>query len=82
MPKDQEYWFESIGYGSGLPVSWQVWGLCAAYSLANVAAALLVAERSPIGFFAIVLSATVLFLAAGVRRLRGGWGPPRSGEKE
>ena len=82
MPKDEKYWFESLGYGSEPIRAWRTWGLIAAYALTNVAAILLVAERSPIGLVAIFVSVTILFLALGVRRLRGGWRPPTWGEIE
>ena len=82
MSKDEKYWFESIGYGSEPIRAWRTWGLIAASTLTSAAAALLVAERSPVGLVAIVISAAVLFLALGVRRLRGGWRPLTSGDIE
>ena len=65
----------------------QAWGLCAAYSLVNVAAAWLVVDRSPIGFLAIAAGATILFLATCARWTRTGrrWANPAapiSREKE
>ena len=82
MSKDEKYWFESLGYASEPIRAWRTWGLIAAYTLTNVAAILLVAERSPIGLVAIFVSVTILFLALGVCRLRGGWRPPTSGDIE
>ncbi len=82
MSKDEKYWFESLGYGSEPIRAWRTWGLIAAYTLTNVAAILLVAERSPIGLVAIIVSVTILFLALGLRRRPGEWRPPTSGEIE
>ena len=89
MARDEEAWFDlgSYGYGPGMPRTWQAWGLCAAYSLVNVAAAWLVVDRSPIGFLAIAAGATILFLATCARWTRTGrrWANPAapiSREKE
>ena len=73
--REEERWFDpgSYGYGPGMPRSWQAWGLCAAYSLINVAAAYLVVDRSPFGFLAIAAGATILFLATCARWTRTGW---------
>ena len=73
--RDEERWFDpgSYGYGPGMPRSWQAWGLCAAYSLINVAAAWLVVDRSPFSFLAIAAGATILFLATCSRWTRMGW---------
>jgi len=89
MTRDEEAWFDpgTYGYGPGMPRIWQAWGLCAAYSLVNVAAAWLVVDRSPIGFLAISAGATILFLATCARWTRTGrrWANPAapiSREKE
>jgi hypothetical protein len=75
MTSEEERWFDpgSYGYGPGMPRSWQAWGLCAAYSLVNVAAAWLVVDRSLLGFLAIAAGATILFLATCARWTRTGW---------
>ena len=80
MTSEEERWFDpgSYGYGPGMPRSWQAWGLCAAYSLVNVAAAWLVVDRSLLGFLAIAAGATILF----PRHLRAGRAPGGAGPNQ
>ena len=72
---DEEYWFEPkrYGYGAGRPKTWQAWVLVAGYSLTVVAAAFLILPYGLVGFLAITLSATTLFLVVCANRTRGGW---------
>ena len=71
-PKDEGFWFESIGTRAGQPWGWQEWGLCASFAMIGVAAVLLTPERSSIGFFAILASATTLLVVIGARRRNEG----------
>ena len=79
LPRDEGYAFESIGTRAGQAWGWQDWGLCAAWGLVNVAAYLVTAERSPIGFIVVAAAATVLFVALGLRRRREEGRRPKSG---
>ena len=72
MTREDGFDAATFGYGPGLPNRWQAWGLCAAYSLINIVAAWLVAGRSPVGFAAIALAATFLFLATCARWTHAG----------
>jgi hypothetical protein len=72
---ENEAWFapKRYGYGAGLPIAWQGWALCAGYALLVTGAGLFLAERSPLGFTAIVLAATAALLVICARKTRGGW---------
>jgi hypothetical protein len=70
-----DYWFapKRYGYGAGLPLTWQGWVLCLIYCTVVTLAAWLLAERTILGFTAIVVTATIAFLLVCARKTRGGW---------
>ena len=67
-------WFEPkrYGYGAGKPISWQGWAVTIAYVVLAIIAGLL-AVRSLLVFFAILLPATLAFMIVTARTTRGGW---------
>jgi len=75
IPDDEDYWFapKRYGYGTGLPLTWQAWAATIGYCLVVTGAALLLAERSILGFVVITLAATGAFLLVCARKTRGGW---------
>lgn len=70
-------WFapKRYGYGATLPIAWQGWVLCLAYSLAVTGIALGLPGTAPRTTLAVIgiLVLTALFLLIVRRRTRGGW---------
>ena len=75
-------WFapKRYGCGSGLPIAWQGWVTTIAY-LAVVMGGALLATRSSIAGFSIIVPATVLFIIICFKTTAGGW-TCRWGNKE
>ncbi len=76
--REDSEWFapKRYGYGSGLPMAWQGWVLCAAY-LAALAAIGWIAAIG-IGWLRIAslplfVMATTAFIVTASRHTRGGW---------
>ncbi|NNC48441.1 MAG: hypothetical protein HKO13_08445 [Sphingomonas sp.] len=73
-------WFyaKRYGWGASLPCAWQGWALLAGYLTIVCGSALLLAERSPLALFAIVVSVTAIFVLIVVKTTKGGvkwrWG--------
>lgn len=74
MTDDRSKWFapKRYGYGSGLPIAWQGWALCAAY-LTLVVIAVFVLQRSALAMLSVIVPATVIFLLVSARTTHGGW---------
>jgi len=77
-PELEDYWFERRGAGwcsRTRTTSWKGWVLTGLYSAIVTAAALLLAERTIIGFVAILVVASTAFLLLVASKTRGGlWG--------
>lgn len=71
---NDDYWFSGCasGCGTGRTVRWQGWLLSAVYGSIATLAALLLAERTMVGFLAILAVATALFLIVCHSKTRGG----------
>ena len=71
---DDPEWFapKRIGYGAGLPISWQGWLVTALY-VAIVAAASFAFRDKPAALLAIVVPATAALIVISARTTRGGW---------
>ena len=71
---DDAEWFapKRYGYGAGLPISWQGWGLSIAYLVivGTVAFVLGYASIASLSIFAIITS---IFIFICARTTRGGW---------
>ena len=65
-PAGDGYWF------SGRTIRWQGWLMTAVYGSVATLAALLLAERTMVGFLAIMAVATALFLIVCHNKTRGG----------
>lgn len=72
---DDDAWFlpTRYGYGAGRPIRWQGWAVLGVYLLAVVSAALLLLERTPVVFWAILFVATGALLPLCASKTRGGW---------
>jgi hypothetical protein len=72
---DGDDWFapKRYGYGAGLPLTWQGWVLYLVYWATVTLAAWLLAERTILGFAAILVTATAAFILVCARKTRGGW---------
>lgn len=72
--KDAPAWFapKKVGYGAGLPIAWQGWALLAFYVVGVTALAPL-AERSPLAYFSVFATLTVIFLLVARKTTPGGW---------
>ena len=70
-----EYWFapKRFGYGTGLPISWQGWLSCLVYCGVVTVAALFLPQRTILGFVAVMIVATAVFLLICAKKTRGGW---------
>jgi len=70
-----DHWFAAKreGFGSAMPTAWQGWAVTALYALVMTGAALVLTERSLIGFLAIALAATASFLMVCAHKTEGGW---------
>ena len=68
------YWFSGPSGWSdnSRAISWQGWLVVAAYALVMTGSALLLAERIPVGFAAIAMVATGLFLTICHAKTQGG----------
>jgi hypothetical protein len=68
------YWFAGHrdGCGTGPAITWQGWLLSAIYGLVIAAAAIGLAERTVLGFVAIVIVATAVLLAICHAKTPGG----------
>jgi len=72
--QDQAWWAaKRCGYGAGLPIAWQGWGVTLAYTLLITGAAFGILPYSVFAFVAITLGATVALLVIAARKTRGGW---------
>ena len=71
---DDGYWFSGCasGCGTGRTIKWQGWLLSAVYGSVVTLAALLLAERTMVGFLAIMAVGTTLFLIVCHHKTRGG----------
>jgi len=71
---DDGYWFSGTasGCGTGRTIAWQGWLLSAVYGSVVTLAALVLAERTMVGFLAIMAVATALFLIVCHNKTRGG----------
>ncbi len=69
------YWFaaKKSGCGTGLPTAWQGWAVTALFALVMTGAALILPERSLVGFLAIAFGATASFLMVCAHKTEGGW---------
>ncbi len=83
MAREHEnFWFAGTerGCGTGRAISWQGWLLSAVYGVVIAAGALL-AERTILGFVAILIVATTVLLVVCNAKTRGGlrlgWGCAR-----
>jgi hypothetical protein len=69
-------WFapKKLGYGSGLPITWQGWAITIAYSAAIIVTAATFVPRghSEIAI-GIIVPLTAAFLVICARHTRGGW---------
>lgn len=70
----ESYWFvgKAGGGGTGRAITWQGWLVAIVYSLVVAVGALLLAERSPVGFVAMVVVATAVLLAICHAKTPGG----------
>jgi hypothetical protein len=73
MNEDRE-WFAAkhYGYGAGLPISWQGWGLLLSFVVLICAAGFLI-QYTLIGYISVLVMLTVPFLLLVARTTRGGW---------
>ena len=74
-PELEDYWFEHRGSGwcqGTKVVSWKGWLVTGLYAGLLTAVALLLAERSLVGFFAIMALMTAAFLVLVASKTRGG----------
>ena len=74
-PELENYWFERRGSGwcqHTKVASWKGWLVTGLYAALLTAVALLLAERSLIGFFAIMILITAAFLVLVGAKTRGG----------
>ncbi len=71
---DGPEWFapKRLGYGTGVPISWQGWAVLAAYVAVVIAAAKLL-ERKPLAIAGVVVPATALLILITAKTTRGGW---------
>jgi hypothetical protein len=79
---DGPEWFgpKRYGYGAGLPISWQGWALTSAFVILVVGLGLLLVNRLPV-FFAALIPLTMIFILITARTTKGGW-RWRWGDKE
>ncbi len=68
-------WIEpkSHGYGTGLPISWQGWGVSIGFLLVVIVGGIVLAPRSELAFLALVLPLTLAFILIANKTTRGGW---------
>ena len=71
---DGPEWFapKRLGYGAGLPISWQGWLITGLYA-AVVAAAGFAFKDRPAALLAIVVPATATLIVISAKTTRGGW---------
>ena len=71
----EQAWFapKRYGYGAGLPISWQGWLVCLVYAVVVTLAALLLPQRTILGFVAIMIVASALLIFVCAKKTRGGW---------
>ena len=71
---NDDYWFSGCasGCGTGRTIRWQGWLLSAVYGSIVTLAALMLAERTMVGFLAIMAVATSVFLIVCHHKTRGG----------
>ena len=81
MSKGPE-WFapKRYGYGAGLPIAWQGWGLLLGYVALMIGAGVML-ERRPVAMMGLMVPLTAGFLLVTARTTRGGW-RWRSGERD
>jgi hypothetical protein len=68
-------WFAArkSGRGPGMPDAWQGWAVTALFVLVMTGAALIMPERSLVGFLAIAFGATASYLMVCAHKTEGGW---------
>lgn len=83
MSEDGPEWFapKRVGYGSGLPISWQGWVVLLVYLAIAIGASRLFADK-PIALVAILLPATLVLVMITSRTTRGGWHWRSGGEDD
>jgi hypothetical protein len=71
----EDDWFapKRLGYGSGLPITWQGWAVTIVYSVAVIGAAATLVPRHPLIAVGIIAPATLVFMTICARHTRGGW---------
>ena len=71
---DDSKWFapRRFGIGTGLPISWQGWGLTLVYCGAVVAVALKWSDK-PVVMVAALAPITIIFMVIAAWKTRGGW---------
>ena len=71
---DGPEWFapKRYGYGAGLPISWQGWGVTIGF-VVLIGLASLIARYSWIGLISALVMLTVTFIVIAARTTRGGW---------
>ncbi len=71
---DGPEWFapKLVGFGAGLPISWQGWAVVLAY-VAIVVAAVKLLGGNVLAVLAIVVPATALLILISAKTTRGGW---------
>ena len=82
MNDEDDAWFapKRVGYGPGVPISWQGWALTIAF-VALIVGVSLAFKSNPIQLVAALIPPTLAFLVISCRTTRGGcrW---RSGKEE
>ena len=74
-PELEDYWFEHRGSGwcrSTKAINWKGWLAVALYSATVAVTALFLAERTLLGFFAVLTLLTAGFLILASAKTRGG----------
>ena len=80
---DEPEWFapKRLGYGAGLPISWQGWLVTLVYLALAIGGSLLFASKALV-LFGILVPATAVFVFIASKTTRGGWRWRWSGEKD
>lgn len=68
-------WFapKKLGYGAGLPITWQGWVLTIGYSLTVIVAAGTLVPRHPAIAIGVIVPLTLAFMVLCAQHTRGGW---------
>lgn len=78
MKEENKYWFSQkvYGLGSGPPIAWQGWAALVAYIVVMILGGWLVEWDAEVGRptgIAVMVIATIGFLAVARAKTRGGW---------